>query len=108
MNIQVYDFHELGSIPGVPGQFPAGMRVLLDTDTGTITDVQPVAETLAAIREGDPVMLPILGLPGVGDLPEQMPTLPTPGRILGPPIEEPELPVQLPIQSPPPPIQETI
>jgi len=75
--IRQYDFHELGCIPGVPGQFAAGTRVLVDTDTGQIVSVQPVAATLAAVREGESDHTPKLDHPDL-HLPQPEPVTASP------------------------------
>jgi hypothetical protein len=37
----IYQFYEPGSIPGVPGSFPAGSRVTVDPETWAVLEVTP-------------------------------------------------------------------
>lgn len=39
-NIQVYQFHETGAIPGIPGEWHAGQIVEVDMDTMTVISVR--------------------------------------------------------------------
>lgn len=48
MTPKIYHFHELGTIPGIPGIFHAGLRVTVDLDTMTVIDRQPIAHSNVA------------------------------------------------------------
>lgn len=40
MNKQYYSFtHSAGTIPGIPGEFSPGVRVVIDVDTMTILEI---------------------------------------------------------------------
>lgn len=69
MNTKIYNFYQLGVIPGIPGQWHSGQVVEVDTNTNTILDVrlrdapitqeaQPVAVEETPVEDESQVITP--------------------------------------------------